>query len=198
MTRKASLNLPSRLTVDGIRVALRYMTSSDRDAVLTFARSLAQADLVFLRRDITREDVVDEWVGGIVDGSVTTVLALTGKTVVGYATVHRSDLAWSAHVAELRVLLAEHVRRKGLGRRLTEEAFRIAIGLGLEKLTAQMPIDQTGATVTFRNLGFRPEALLRDQVKDRDGKKRDLLVMSFNIESFAAQLHAYGVDEIAD
>ena len=198
MTRKASLGLPSRVTVDGNRLTLRYMTSTDKDAVLTFARALAQADLVFLRRDITRDDVVDEWVAGIVDGSVTTVLALAGKIVVGYATVHRSDLAWSAHVAELRVLLAEHVRRKGLGRRLTEQAFRIAIGLGLEKLTAQMPIDQTGATVTFRNLGFRPEALLRDQVKDRDGKKRDLLVMSFDIESFAAQLHAYGVDEIAD
>lgn len=198
MSQTPSPKLPSRLTVNGKRITLRHMTAGDKDAVLSFARALAQADLVFLRRDITREEVVDEWIADLEDGSVTTVLAVAGKTVVGYATVHRSDLAWSAHVAELRVLLAEQVRRKGLGRRLTEEAFRIAIGLGVEKLTAQMPIDQTGATVTFRNLGFRPEALLRDQVKDRDGKKRDLLVMSFDIESFAAQLHAYGVDEIAD
>ena len=53
-------------------------------------------------------------------------------------------------------------------------------------------------SMTFRNLGFRPEALLLDHVKDRDGKKRDLLVMSLDVAGVAAQMHAYGVDAIAE
>lgn len=196
MSQFPSSKLGSELTLDGRKLTFRAMTAADKAGILAFARALPQADLAFLRRDITREAVVDEWVRDVADGFVTTLLVFDGTTVMGYAVVHRSDLDWSAHVAELRVLVASEMRGKGLGRRLTEEAFRIALGLGVEKMTAQMPVDQTGATVTFRNLGFKPEALLRDHVKDRDGTKRDLLVMSLDIAAYVSQLQALGVDEL--
>ena len=81
----------------------------------------------------------------------------------------------------------------GLGRRLTEEAFALALSQGLEKMMAQMTLDQKGAISTFESLGFRPEALLRDHVKDRDGARHDLLVLSHDIRRFHSQRAAYGV-----
>ncbi|WBL36363.1 hypothetical protein O0235_01965 [Tepidiforma flava] len=84
---------------------------------------------------------------------------------------------------------------KGLGRLLTQEAFANALGLGIEKMIAQMTLDQKGAIATFEGLGFRPEALLRDQVKDRDGNKHDLLVLSHDVARFEAVRSAYGVAE---
>jgi hypothetical protein len=40
---------------------------------------------------------------------------------------------------------------------------RVALGLGVEKLTAQLTADQRGALTVFESMGFRGEALLRDR-----------------------------------
>ena len=174
------------------------MEARDRDRMLKFARALPPEDLVFLRRDITRDEVVDEWVNEVAGGSVTSVLAVSEDEVLGYATVDVSRLNWSRHVAELRVLVGANYRGRGLGRRLTEEAFRVAVDRGVEKLTAQMPVDQVGAIETFKNLSFTSEGILRGQVKTREGKTRDLLVMSLDLHRFATQLETYGLaDDIA-
>ena len=66
---------------------------------------------------------------------------------------------------------------------------------GFEKLTARMTLDQNAAITVFEELGFKREAMLRDHVKDRDGKKHDLLILSHDVEGFLAQMHAYGLDE---
>jgi hypothetical protein len=58
-----------------------------------------------------------------------------------------------------------------------------------------MTLDQKGAISTFEGIGFRPEALLRDQVKDRHGNKHDLLVLTHEVARFEAQRRAYGVSE---
>lgn len=168
-------------------VTIRLMTADDRLPVLTFARSLPQHDLMFLRRDITQEDSLDAWVQEIEIGEAITVLAIDGDDVLGYATVHRSLIPWSTHVAELRVLVAERARGMGLGRVLTQEAFNLALTGGLEKMIAQMTLDQKGAISTFESLGFRPEALLRDHVKDRDGNRHDLLILSHEVQRFQAE-----------
>jgi hypothetical protein len=62
-------------------------------------------------------------------------------------------------------------------------------------MMAQMTLDQKGAIATFEGIGFRPEALLRDHVKDRAGKKHDLLVLSHEVAKFESTLNAYGVSQ---
>lgn len=175
----------------GAEITIRLMVPADREPLLEFARALPQHDLMFLRRDITQEDAIDDWLAEIDMGEATTLLAVEGDNVVGYATVHRSLIQWSSHVAELRVLVAESVRGIGLGRVLTQEAFNLALSAGLEKMIAQMTLDQKGAISTFESLGFRPEALLRDHVKDRDGNRHDLLILSHEVQRFTAE-HSEG------
>lgn len=186
---------PATIHVGGSDITLRLMERADKEAVLEFATGLPAHDLMFLRRDITVATEVDDWLDEIGRGEATTILADHDNRVVGYATVSRSKLPWSSHVAELRVLTAPSERGKGLGRRLTEEAFGLALSEGLEKMMAQMTLDQKGAISTFESLGFRPEALLRDHVKDREGGKHDLLVLSHEVKRFQAQRAAYGVPE---
>ena len=50
---------------DGVEVELRTMAADDRDAVLEFARNLPEEDLLFLRVDLTKPDVVDDWISKI-------------------------------------------------------------------------------------------------------------------------------------
>jgi RimJ/RimL family protein N-acetyltransferase len=108
-----------------------------------------------------------------------------------------ANARWSEHVGELRVLLDESMRGKGLGRALTDTIFAQALERGIEKMVAQMTIDQKGAIATFEQLGFKAEALLRDHVKDRNGEKHDLLVYSHDVRAFQSQMDAYGVSEVA-
>ncbi len=187
MATESASAYPKVHRAGGSEVTIRLMTPDDRGRVLAFARALPQHDLMFLRRDITQEDALDAWITEIDIGEATTVLAVEGDDVLGYATVHRSLIPWSTHVAELRVLVAERARGMGLGRVLTQEAFNLALGEGLEKMIAQMTLDQKGAISTFESLGFRPEALLRDHVKDRNGNRHDLLILSHEVQRFQAE-----------
>lgn len=195
MTVETARTYPALHRVGSRDITLRLMNAADKPGVLAFARKLPEHDLLFLRRDITEDPALDDWLAEIATGEITTVLALDGTEVVGYATIQRSPLRWTAHVAELRVLVAESMRGHGLGRILTQEAFANALALGIEKMVAQMTLDQKGAIATFEGLGFRPEALLRDQVKDRDGNKHDMLVLSHDVARFESQRSAYGVTQ---
>jgi L-amino acid N-acyltransferase YncA len=186
---------PREIRLKDGRITLRYMTPGDRDNVLALAQGLPAHDLLFLRRDITRPEVVDLWLEDIKRERITTVLAEHEGLLVGYATVDRGDVSWSPHVAELRVMVASSMRRRGLGRVLTLAAFQLALDRGVEKMIAQMTADQYGAIAVFETLGFRTEALLRDHVKDREGRKLDLIIMAHDVTRFLAQMEAYGIDE---
>jgi RimJ/RimL family protein N-acetyltransferase len=191
----AKRRLPRPLDLDGEAIELRSMTGADEAAVLAFAKTAPAHDLLFLARDITHPKVVKAWVRDIEAGSISTVLAWRGDTIVGCAAIIRDPLSWSGHVAEIRVVLLDSMRGKGLGRLLTEEAFATALAQGAEKITARMTLDQKGAIAVFEGLGFTLEAMLRDQVKGRDGRKHDVLILSHDVARMSAQHEAYGLGE---
>ena len=187
--------LPRLINVDGGTIELRAMSAADEAAVITFAQAVSTHDLLFLARNITHPKVVKAWIRDIEAGTITTLLAWRGNAIVGCAAIVRDLLAWSGHVAELRIVLLESMRGKGLGHQLTEEAFATALAAGAEKITARMTLDQKGAVAVFEGLGFTIEALLRDQVKDRNGAKHDILILSHDVARTSAQHEAYGLGE---
>jgi L-amino acid N-acyltransferase YncA len=197
MTEQA-LQLPrTHKLSDASQITLRLLTRLDREQFLQFTQSLPEHDLLFLRIDITDPDVVDTWLDNVDLERIITVIAERDGAIVGYGSLHMANARWSEHVGELRVLLDESMRGKGLGRALTDTIFAQALERGIEKMVAQMTIDQKGAIATFEQLGFKAEALLRDHVKDRNGEKHDLLVYSHDVRAFQSQMDAYGVSEVA-
>ena len=184
-----SRKYPREISLEKGAVTLRMMVASDREAVLAFAQNLPPNDLLFLRLDIATPEGLDEWFRNVEAGRTITVLAEADGVLGGYASVHHNEVLWTRHVGELRVIVGPEYRRRGLGRRLTDEVFAIARDIGLRKITAQMTPDQKGARATFERLGFRPEALLADFVVDREGRTRDLLIMSHDIAGFTDVEH---------
>jgi L-amino acid N-acyltransferase YncA len=163
-------------------VALRLMTEADKLGILNFARSLPPDDLLFLRTDITDPVVVDAWVQNIGEGRSVTVLAERDNRVAGYASIHTEGARWTRRVGEIRVQVSADYRGLGLGKRLAGEIFRLSQDLGLKKMAAMMTPEQESARATFQELGFRIEAQLQDWVVDREGKSRDLVIMSMVCE----------------
>ncbi len=182
------LDYPAQIELGGDKIDLRPMTGYDRAEMLDFARSLPSHDLLFLRRDITQPDVVEDWIRDIQEDRYVTIIALRGTQIVGYATVASEGIAWTRHVAELRVLVSPSVRGLQLGRILTEQAFAIARQRGVRKMIAQMTLDQHAAIRVFSHMGFEKEARLRNQLIDRDGKLHDLQIMSLDVDEFRARV----------
>jgi RimJ/RimL family protein N-acetyltransferase len=175
--------------------ALRIMQATDEPQVLAFARSLPTHDLLFVRRDITKPRVLSAWVREIAAENIVSLLAHKNEKLVGCAAVVRDSLSFSPHVGDLRVLVSPDMREHGLGRMLVQEAFLIALAMGLEKLTAHMTADQRAAITVFEDLGFRPEALLRDHVRDSSGEKHDIVILSLDVQAHQAKMELYGLPE---
>ncbi|MEX2236846.1 MAG: GNAT family N-acetyltransferase [Dehalococcoidia bacterium] len=195
MSRDGADRLPREIDLGDQRLTLRLMGPGDGEMISAFAAALPEHDLLFLRRDITKPAAVDNWLRGLERGNITTILAETEGKLQGYSSLDRGEVDWSPHVSELRVLVSPDARGNGLGRILIQEAFARALGMGIEKIFAQMTVDQKAAIASFEELGFRAEALLRDHVRDRKGVKHDLLILSNDVARFHEQLTAYGVSE---
>lgn len=184
---------PGTVRVGGEEIALRRMGPPDEQAVLAFAGRLDPHELLFLRRDIRQPRVVAAWLREIEAGQFETLLAWKSGEVVGCGTVVRDPLSWSAHVAELRTVIASDQRGLGLGAAIVQETFRMAVAGGAEKIFARMTTDQPGAIAVFEGLGFRPEAILREHVRDQAGVGYDIVILSHIVAEVAAKLEAYGI-----
>jgi L-amino acid N-acyltransferase YncA len=175
---------------DGRRVSLRLMEATDKKELLTFAQSLPPDDLLFLRTDITQPALVDEWIANLEKGATVTVLAEVGGKLAGYASLHLEQARWTRRVGEIRVQVGVPYRGAGLGRQLAAQIFRLGEARGLKKMAAMMTPDQAGARAAFEKIGFSVEALLQDWVVDRQGRPRDLLIMSHDLEGLSDRVTA--------
>jgi RimJ/RimL family protein N-acetyltransferase len=184
---------PRHVKTDAGEIEFRLMSRADEGAVLDFAKKLPTHDLLFLPRNISEPKVLSAWINEIERGAITSLIAVKEGRVVGCGTLVRDPHSWSPHVGELRMVVSTDVRGQGVGRALSQETFLVALGAGLEKLSVQMTVDQRAAIALFESLGFKAEALLRDHVRDVDGRKHDIVVLGHNVAQFAAQMEAYGL-----
>ncbi|MBR0897947.1 GNAT family N-acetyltransferase [Bradyrhizobium tropiciagri] len=184
---------PRHVKTEAGDIEFRLMKRTDEAAVLAFAQKLPTHDLLFLPRNISQPKVLSAWINEIERGDITSLLAIRNGTVVGCGTLVRDPHSWSPHVGEIRMVVSLDVRGQGVGRALSQETFAIALGAGLEKFSVQMTVDQRAAIALFESLGFKAEALLRDHVRDVEGKTHDIVVLGHNVAQVRAQMEAYGL-----
>lgn len=185
---------PRTIDCNGTAVRLDTIRAGDEAALLAFAKALPEQDLLFTWRDISQPRVIKAWIRESVDRQrLPTVLARVDGKVIGCTSLIHDDFSWSPHVGELRVVVGAEARGLGLGRQLIQASFAQALTLGLEKLVAQMTTDQRASIALFESMGFRAEALLANHVRDRSGKKHDIVMLSHDVNEVASRLSAYGV-----
>lgn len=177
------------LLKQGLKLTLRPMVTGDVGALLEFFRELPQQDRQFLKDDVCDPKVIQSWADNLDYDSVLPILAVTETgRIVGDATLHVQKHGWSKHVGEIRCVVARDLQRSGIGTLLCRELVANAQQRGLEKIIAEMAEDQIGAQKVFDRLGFRKEAVLVDHVTDLEGAKRNLVIMSNNIEQLWQQI----------
>jgi len=162
-------------------VSLRPMGREDGPGLLEFFRRLSPEDRQFLKDDVTRQDIIETWVRGLNYDRVLPILAEVEGRVVGDATLHRQAYGWMRHVGEIRVVTDAYFRRRGLASAMAREIFYVALQAGLDKMVAEMGVDQIAAIKVFQKLGFQQEARLANHIVDLQGRKHDLIIMTTDI-----------------
>jgi len=168
----------------------RPIEPGDEPALARFFARIPEGDRTFLKEDVEDPRVVAEWSRP----GAARVIALDGGDVVGSVAVVPLH-GWSSHVGEVRLVVDPGHRGRGVGRELARHAVREAVQLELSKLVVDVISDQTALIGMFRTLGFEPEALLADHVRDRSHELRDLMVLAQDVESHFASLATAGIAE---
>ncbi|HOB14412.1 MAG TPA: GNAT family N-acetyltransferase [Novosphingobium sp.] len=184
--------MSEQLTIAGKAIALRAPAPADQAALAQFAASVPLHDLLFIDRDLRHPKVVEAWLRGQESGAILSLIAIDGDEIVATIAAVSDRLSWSAHVWDVRLLVAPDWRGKGLGRVLLERTIAAAAAKGATRLTARMTPDQTGAITLFEECGFRAEALLQGQLRDAGGALHDLAVLAMDPARQAARREAFG------
>src|SRR3954447_25955134 len=161
-------------------------------ALLRFFQDLPEGDRTFIKEDVTDPATVQAWAAG--DDRAQRWVAEDGGQVRGYVAVRRLP-GWSDHVGEVRLVVAPAARGSGLGRQLARHALVQAVGSGITKLVVEVVAEQGASLALFTELGFSGEALLRDQIRDREGRLRDLMVLAHHVRETWSGMDTVGLPE---
>jgi ribosomal protein S18 acetylase RimI-like enzyme len=162
------------------------------DALLRFFQALPEGDRTFIKEEVTDPGTVRRWTSGEAPGR--RWVTVDGDAVVGYVAVVPLP-GWSDHVGEVRLVVSADRRGSGLGRTLARHALVQAVEAGLSKVVVEVVADQAPVAALFTGLGFTGEAVLVDQIRDREGRLRDLLVLAHHVSGTWSAMDTIGVTD---
>jgi L-amino acid N-acyltransferase YncA len=167
---------------DGAKVSLRVMINDDVDEVIEFFQALPDEDRLYLRSDTKDPENVRRRFGSLNHDTRFPILALVNDKIIGIATLLRAESGWMRNLGVIRVVITKAFQRKGLATILTRELFFQALKRKLYKIQAELMDTQHSAMTAFERLGFRKEATLKKHVTDVKGIRRDLVIMTLDVE----------------
>ena len=172
---------------------VRALTPDDAGTLQAFFQAIPAEDRTFFFQDVDDPAVAERWTAderaaprGVFDES--------GQLVAFAALRPGND--WSAHVADMVLLVAPAGRRSGVGRTMARDMLVHALERGYKKVTVVIPADNTGALTMFQKMGFEPEALLRDQLcSPQDGTLRDVAILAHLVDDNWSTMLTGGYEE---
>jgi len=176
---------------DGTEAVIRPMQEDDLERSFVFFQSLPKEDTFFLRSDVTRRDLIEQRIRDIATGRVKRLVAMVGDRIAADGVLELAGHGWEEHVGEIRLIVAHDWQREGLGMLMARELYHLAVAARVEEIVVRMMRPQVAAQRIFRRLGFRDETVLPGYVKDREGRRQDLIVMRCNLETLWKELEDY-------
>lgn len=158
--------------------------------VRAFLKRVPKGEYLFLKEDLDDPAVMHTWSR---QGAQIFVAYLDDELAGLLAVL--PGLGWSAHVGEFRMVVDPAKRGLGVGAALARRGLAAAVIAGLDKVSVEVLAEQDAVAALFRDLGFTPEAILADHVRDDRGQFHDLLVLSHPIEDTWSALATIGMVE---
>ena len=176
---------------DTREVTIGPLQPEDLDPLLSFFRDLPDEDRVFLRMDVTDRTMVVRRLQETIEGKAHRLVARDGVRIVAYGVLELEGHGWQEHMGELRLIVALDYQRVGLGMIVARELYKLAVKEEVEVVVARMMAPQSTARRILERLGFTEEAVLKEHVRDRRGRKQDLVVMRCDLQTLLQEMENY-------
>jgi len=152
---------------------VRPLRADDEQALGDFFDAIPDDDRAFFKEDLREPTVLRRWMD---DPRGIRLVADDGELAAVCAVW--PGVGRLSHVGDLRLVVAAGRRRQGLGQLMARRALLEALRAGLSKVSVEVVAREQGTIDMFQGLGFEPEALLRDQLRDPDGECHDIVLLS--------------------
>ncbi len=166
----------------GEKVTVRLMESKDEPALKEFFLSLPPEERVNFRDDVTDPEVVHEWSINIDLNRVIPLMAWYEDKVVANWTLHHREHGWTRHHGHVRGIVHPKWRGKGLATLMVRELLGFANQINIERVVIELVEPQTDLLQRYQKIGFKIDAVLKNWVKDFDGRYNDIHILSMNLE----------------
>lgn len=107
---------------------------------------------------------------------------IDGK-IAGDATMDRSSVNWTRHVAHIRVVVHPDYWRLGVGTLLCNQLVSVGAQSGVERLDVEMLKQHKEFIEMVGKLGFKYEVTRKHYAKDVNGELHDMIIMSNDLEA---------------
>ncbi len=179
---------------DGAEAIIRKMRKEDLDKSLAFFRALPAEDRNYLRRDVTKREVVAERINTIKSGIVKRLVAVLDNEIIADGSLGSETDERQERIGEIRLIVARPFKRKGLGMLMARELYLLAARKKVEVIVVKMMRPQVAAISIFHRLGFSEDATLTDYMEDLSGSKQDLIVMRCDLKALMKEMEDYIAD----
>jgi ribosomal protein S18 acetylase RimI-like enzyme len=170
---------------------IRKLEPADVERLEAFLRETPEDDRTFFKEDLTDRETLHAIASD--QRTLGFVAVDENDRIIGYVRV-LPGTGLMSHVGEVRLVVAPTNRRSGVGRDLARHALVESVKqLKLRKLFVEVVAEQDPAIRMFKKMGFTPEALLRDHLRDRKGTMRDLVLLAHFVEDNWSGLESLGV-----
>jgi L-amino acid N-acyltransferase YncA len=168
---------------DGTEALIRKMTADDLEASVAFFGALPEDDRAYLRRDVTKRDVVMQRIEEIESGAVQRLVAEVEGEIAADGALEISGEDWKKHMGEIRLIVARPFRRQGLGVLMTYELYDLATAARVEEIIVKLMAPQEAGRSILERLGFEQQTVIPEYVQDLGGDKQDMILMRCNLEA---------------
>jgi L-amino acid N-acyltransferase YncA len=174
-------NYPKEIvTKDGSPVLLRPLVREDEEQLAAFFARIPEDERWFLRDAVDDPAIMQEWMDNLNYDRILPMVAVNPEdgSIVANVRLHRRPVDCVRHIAHLRIMVDPAYRHQRLGTWMLLDTIKLAMNLGIEKLVAEFVGSVEHAAMnSAHKLDFFEQAILKDYVKDRQGKYHDLIIM---------------------
>jgi L-amino acid N-acyltransferase YncA len=174
-------NYPKEIvTKDGDPVLLRPLVREDEEQLAAFFARIPEEERWFLRDAVDDPKIMHAWIENLDFERILPMIAVNPEdgSIVANVRLHRRPVDCMRHIAHLRVMVDPAYRHQRLGTWMLLDTIKLAMNMGIEKLIAEFVGTVEGPAMNAAHkLDFLEQAVLKDYVKDRQGKYHDVIIM---------------------